>query len=370
MKKIFALMLAAAILFVGCKEDEPNYELSVAPAGISATASADNYTITVTGNVSWSATANAEWLSITPASGTNDGTITVRVSANAAPAERTATVTVAGDGLSETVTVTQTGAAAILEVDNTAIAAGSAAGSYAIAITSNTAWTAAKSAEWLTLNPASGNGNGTLTVAVSTNTTTDTRTATVTLTAGNLSKTVTVSQAGVAAATPPHAASTNTWVIGEQTWSDHINLPACDKTDFNSGSAETPLADCRNNPGYNYLYSWDYVNQNAEALCPAPWRVPTSDDYCTLDMALNNYGSCENNRPGVLGDTYNAEWGGIYGGHCTNDGTLGYHGAGAYYWSSSEYGLTGGYALVYASSLVYPQIATNRYTGLNVRCVR
>jgi hypothetical protein len=32
--------------------------------------------------------------------------------------------------------------------------------------------------------------------------------------------------------TPPHAASTATWVIGDQTWSDAIHIPACDKKDF------------------------------------------------------------------------------------------------------------------------------------------
>jgi hypothetical protein len=32
--------------------------------------------------------------------------------------------------------------------------------------------------------------------------------------------------------TPPHAASAKTWTVGEQTWSDVIHMPECNKEIF------------------------------------------------------------------------------------------------------------------------------------------
>jgi hypothetical protein len=87
---------------------------------------------------------------------------------------------------------------------------------------------------------------------------------------------------GYAQKAPPPAASTMTWVIKSygvtQTWSDYINLPTCNKKDYDGGSAYISKADCRNNPGYYYLYSLPYVKQNADNLCPSPWRIPTKND--------------------------------------------------------------------------------------------
>jgi hypothetical protein len=41
---------------------------------------------------------------------------------------------------------------------------------------------------------------------------------------------------GYAQNTPRYAASTTTWKYGEQTWSDAIQVPECDKEDFEASS--------------------------------------------------------------------------------------------------------------------------------------
>jgi hypothetical protein len=84
---------------------------------------------------------------------------------------------------------------------------------------------------------------------------------------------------------PPHAASDKVWVIGTQEWSDFIQIPACNKDNYDVGSFEVPRADCRSvlNDGKTYYhYTWPYVNRNASTLCPSPWRVPTESDFDVL----------------------------------------------------------------------------------------
>jgi hypothetical protein len=127
---------------------------------------------------------------------------------------------------------------------------------------------------------------------------------------------------GYAQDTPPHAASTGTWVVGNQTWSDHINIPACNKTSFDGGDDNAPKADCRNNPGYYYLYSWEYVRRNAADLCPAPWRVPSRYDFSVLaDLAVGT-------------DQVAEIWGVAYGGYVLSSSVIN-TGSEAYYWSST-----------------------------------
>lgn len=63
--------------------------------------------IAVTSNVSWSATADAAWITLGNASGDGDGSVTYTLSANESNTTRTGTITVSGSGLSRTYTITQ-----------------------------------------------------------------------------------------------------------------------------------------------------------------------------------------------------------------------------------------------------------------------
>ncbi|MET0534062.1 MAG: cellulase family glycosylhydrolase [Steroidobacter sp.] len=85
----------------------PSNNLTVSPTTLSFTAGAGNANVAVTANVSWSATDNASWLTVSPAAGSGNGNVTVSATANTATTARTGVVTVSGASLSRTIQVTQ-----------------------------------------------------------------------------------------------------------------------------------------------------------------------------------------------------------------------------------------------------------------------
>ena len=179
-----------------------------AQAGTNPAAQTLNISNTGSGTLSWSASNNAPWLTLSPASGTGNGTVTASVT--------TGTLTVGT--YSGTATVSATGATPVtVPVSFTVTAApvppaigtsptslsftaaqGGANPSAQTVSLSNTgggtlSWSANDSAAWLTLTPASGTGNGTVTASA----------ATGTLTAGSYSGTVTLSATGATTVTVP-----------------------------------------------------------------------------------------------------------------------------------------------------------------------
>jgi hypothetical protein len=85
--------------------------LSVAPGAVNVAAAANSAdTFDVASNTSWTVTDNQSWLTVSPTSGSNNGTVTVTAQENTSASARTATVTVSATGVpSQTVTVTQSG---------------------------------------------------------------------------------------------------------------------------------------------------------------------------------------------------------------------------------------------------------------------
>ena len=102
---------------VACKQDEPVEEpsLEVNKTAVALAATAGEATFNVTANNAWSAEADADWVSLDPASGAGaDKAVAVSVTAedNTAAEVRTATVTVKSGKLTKTVKVTQAAAEA------------------------------------------------------------------------------------------------------------------------------------------------------------------------------------------------------------------------------------------------------------------
>ncbi|MDR1682398.1 MAG: BACON domain-containing protein [Candidatus Symbiothrix sp.] len=88
------------------------YTLSVSPPTISATATANTYTLTVTSNTSWTVGSNASWCILNCSSGTANGTVTVSIIANTGT-QRSAVVSFkAGDLPPQQIPVTQASATA------------------------------------------------------------------------------------------------------------------------------------------------------------------------------------------------------------------------------------------------------------------
>jgi uncharacterized protein (TIGR02145 family) len=236
-----------------------------------------------------------------------------------------------------------------------------------MSVTSNAAWTAAALADWLTLAPAAGNGNGTVNITVTGNTTADARTATVTLTAGTLTRTVSVSQD---VAPPPHAASTQTWTIGEQIWSDAIQIPDCNKDAFEESLTNPQCRSYTADGNMYYYYNWAYVSQMANDLCPSPWHVPTAQDFVTLDINLGGDGENRFDMPSWIEESYIDAWGGSRNGSAYSD-EIRSMGSAGFYWSATELDDTNAYYLYFsASGLLFVNNTGAYYGGFHVRCVR
>jgi hypothetical protein len=82
--------------------------------------------------------------------------------------------------------------------------------------------------------------------------------------------------------TPPYAASTMTWTFGDQTWSDAIHCPECNKESFADSDTDPQCRSYTADGNTWYYYNRPYVALNAETLCPAPWHIPTNDEYLSL----------------------------------------------------------------------------------------
>ena len=87
----------------------PSLTLNTSPLAFTATQGTNPAAqpFTVTSNVTWTARTDQTWLIVSPASGSNNGTITARVdTANASLGNNTATITVTGGGITQTVNAT------------------------------------------------------------------------------------------------------------------------------------------------------------------------------------------------------------------------------------------------------------------------
>jgi len=86
----------------------PAILLSLSKTSLEFTSSSASGIVNVTSNVSWTVSDDADWLTVSPASGSNNRTVTVTATgANTLTTPRIGTVTVTGSGIIRTVTVTQ-----------------------------------------------------------------------------------------------------------------------------------------------------------------------------------------------------------------------------------------------------------------------
>jgi mannan endo-1,4-beta-mannosidase len=174
--------------------------LALSTSSVSLVSAASSSPVSVTANVSWTVTDNQSWLSVTPTSGSNNGSFTISATANTGTAARTGTVTVTGGSLTRTVSVTQAAATAnTLTLSASSLSLASAASSSPVNVTANVSWTVTDNQTWLSASPTSGSNNGSFTVSATANTGTAARTGTVTVTGGGLTRTISVTQAAPSA---------------------------------------------------------------------------------------------------------------------------------------------------------------------------
>jgi Leucine-rich repeat (LRR) protein len=175
--------------------------LLVSPVTLSIDAlSGSSSSINVTSNMTWAVISDQTWLTINPASGSDNGTVAVTATENTSDSARSAKVMVSGMGVaSQIINVAQAPAStANFTISATAVSVDAAASSTGtFNINSNIPWYITSSESWLTVNPSSGTNNGTIILTAEANPSTMARTAIVTVTGtvtGNVQLQITVTQ--------------------------------------------------------------------------------------------------------------------------------------------------------------------------------
>ena len=158
MKKIVSILSTVVLVAASCQKPvEPS--LSLKDQEISAPAAGLEQTVTFQTNQDWSATPDAGWVTVTPASGSaadGSATITVSVVKNDTFDARSAKVSVKAGPLSATITVNQAGKDVVFTLSDQQLNAETAGLEKTIEFESNADWTASSDASWLTVTPASG----------------------------------------------------------------------------------------------------------------------------------------------------------------------------------------------------------------------
>jgi hypothetical protein len=172
--------------------EQPTPTLTVTPATVNIAAAGDTVDLTVTANVDWTAVSSDAWVVVTPATGSSDGTVNVAVTANTG-AQRTATITISGEGLTQTVNITQAQPAPTLTVTPATVHIAAAGDTVDLTVTANVDWTVVSSDVWAIVTPASGSNNGTFSVSAAANPGSE-RTATITVSGGGIERTITFTQ--------------------------------------------------------------------------------------------------------------------------------------------------------------------------------
>ncbi len=154
--------------------------LAVEPASFQVPAESGAVQLNVTANFNWSAVSDASWCVPASQGGSGNGTLALNYDENTVTAERTAAVTISGNGLQQVVTVVQQAAAPMLAINPEATEVPAEAGFFDFVIFANVPWTAEADSAWLSVTP-SGSGNGTLTANYAANPHSASRTGIITV---------------------------------------------------------------------------------------------------------------------------------------------------------------------------------------------
>jgi hypothetical protein len=155
-----------------------NATLSPTSGTTNLNGSTGSVSVTVDAGVAWSAVSNAEWVTVSPASGTSSGTVTYTVAPYAGVTNRTTSLTIAG----KTFALTQTGTDVNISPKSVEKAYSSDIIQVSVSALATTTWNVTPNASWISVvDPGNKFGDSTITLAVSTNPSYLDRTGTVTI---------------------------------------------------------------------------------------------------------------------------------------------------------------------------------------------
>lgn len=135
--------------------------MNVDPTSLSVSAPAGTINFDIITNVPWSVTDDANWLSLSPTNGVNNGTVTVNFNENTATQNRCATITVAGqNGVAPIeIEICQEGVSVTIDVSTDTVRLPYTAGNQTFDIMTNVQWALSDNAAWFSVTPVNGFGN-------------------------------------------------------------------------------------------------------------------------------------------------------------------------------------------------------------------
>ncbi|MCB1237320.1 MAG: hypothetical protein KDM91_19810, partial [Verrucomicrobiae bacterium] len=138
---------------------------TIDPLSKTITSAAQSYNIDVTSATAWMPLENADWIAVSPASGTGNGAVTVTADENPTTASRNTSITIGGRAH----LLVQEGAPPFITLAPVSRTVDHTAQTFDIAVTSNTFWSVTESLDWVSVSPGGGSGNGTVTLTIDAN---------------------------------------------------------------------------------------------------------------------------------------------------------------------------------------------------------
>jgi len=137
---------------------------TVTPTSYSLDASGGTRAVAITSGAGcpWTGSSNTDWITVTPASGSGPGSLTVTIAATSGPS-RTGTATIAGQVL----TITQSPGCAF-DVAPLSLNVDPAGGTRTINVTAGNgcAWSASSNQPWISIGSPNGSGSGTVAITI------------------------------------------------------------------------------------------------------------------------------------------------------------------------------------------------------------
>ena len=206
LKTLFAVQaLIALFALTACSSDsEESSTISVDASTLKFEADGRSQTFSIQSNTNWTIIGNANWVQVSPASGSGSKSVVVSTQENTTTSPRSCTLNLTTDdkAASTTVLIVQAGTTDNISVDVSSLTLEGKAGSTgSIRITCNTEWKVTSSLDWVSLSSTSGNGSSQITLTTTSDNLSSTpRKGDLTITAGQKTINVTISQNGLYAA--------------------------------------------------------------------------------------------------------------------------------------------------------------------------
>lgn len=315
------LGLSAIAALFSCKQEEPYAEpaLEVSTATVSFGSASEEKVVYITSNNDWTAESDQDWLTLSATSGKaspEKAELVLSAEENTAESARVAKVTVKAAGLTKEISITQAAVDAKPEepaqvtVSVETLEATAEAGEYTFNLTANKAWTVTDDAEWVNVDPATGEPVTeavAVKVTVAANTVQEARTATIKVTAQDAEKTIVLTQA--AAEANENGTQEKPWLIktvddmaamrskalpGTETWfrlENDIDMAAVTNwvpVNYGDPEGEGETATIT----FNRKIHFDGNNKTISNFAPATWNDgEAACNYPSLFGVL--YGSCK-----------------------------------------------------------------------------